>query len=75
MGSFDKASDTTAPLTRNGDNTRINYNLSRSREGFLYRGSTLWYLLPDSLQQEERISSFKRKVKVWIKQEIPALPR
>ena len=44
-------------------NIQIQYNLSVSRSGFLYRGSRL---LPMVLKTETRIKTFKQEVKKWI---------
>ena len=76
MGMFDESVDLIAMRTRHGkDSKRIEFDLSRAREGFLYRGSFLWSLLPPSLQKEKKVSKFRKALKDWIKLKIPALPR
>ena len=53
---------------------RINFNLARAREGFLYRGKILFNALPHSIQMENRVGRFKKLMKKWIKEFIPAVP-
>jgi hypothetical protein len=53
---------------------KINYKLSISRCGFYYRGSRLYNQLPASLINNEKQSVFKRKAKLWVKENIPLLP-
>ena len=50
------------------------YNLATSRQSFMYQGQKLFNLLPDSIISSQNILTFKRKVKGWIKLNIPALP-
>ena len=49
------------------------YNLSTSRQSFMYRGQKLYNLLPATISTSRDIHSFKRSVKTWIKLNIPAL--
>ena len=50
------------------------YNLQLSREAFMYQGSKLWNNLPSQIRTEEKLSSFKRQVKEWIKLHITTHP-
>ena len=45
---------------------QVNYKLSLSRSGFVFRGSKLWNLLPLELRSEKCPNIFKRKSKSWI---------
>ena len=49
-------------------------SLTLSREGFVYRGSKLYNLIPESLRKEMKISIFKKEAKNWIKVHIPVKP-
>ena len=49
-------------------------SLTLSREGFVYRGSKLYNLIPESLRKEMKISIFKREAKNWIQVHIPVKP-
>ena len=51
-----------------------NYKLSISREGFIFRGGTLYNLLGETLRAEENIVIFKRKLKEWVQENIPIKP-
>ena len=53
---------------------RLEYTKSISREGTLYRGKILWNSLPVNLRTIGSIASFKRRVKVWIKENISIIP-
>ena len=59
---------------RNEHDIFINYELQLSREAFMYQGSKLWNSLPSDIRIEEKIASFKRKVKAWIKAHIVTDP-
>ena len=52
----------------------INRNLTISRSGFFFRGSTLWNLLPVDLRTMDNADKFKKGVKKWIKENIPVKP-
>ena len=47
-------------------NIQIQYTLSISRCGFLYRGLRLWNMLPMELKTETNIKTFKYGVKRWV---------
>ena len=49
-------------------------SLGMAREGFVYRGIKLFNLLPDSLKHENKLKIFKKKIKSWIKENIPVKP-
>ena len=59
---------------RNHHDININFKLGRAREGFIYRGKQLYNRLPIDLKTETRIFKFKKNVKTWITDNIPALP-
>ena len=48
--------------------------LDLKREGFVYRGSRLFNILPEELKLENKIEVFKEKVEDWIKEIIPVKP-
>ena len=49
-------------------------NLSLSRGGFMYRGQTLWNLLPTSLRFCVKIKDFKVQVRKWVLDNISIKP-
>ena len=53
---------------------RLQYELSISRAGTLYRGKILWNSLPVTIRTVTKISRFKRLVKDWIKTNIAIRP-
>ena len=53
---------------------RLEYRLSISRTGTLYRGKRLWNSLPVTLRTARSVGSFKRGVKRWVKAHIPIHP-
>ena len=53
---------------------RLNYELSISRAGTLYRGKILWNSLPVTIRTVTTISRFKKMVKEWIKNNISIRP-
>ena len=61
--------------TRSGNTMQLaRSSLTLSREGFLYRGSKLFNLLPENLRNENKISKFKREAKAWVKLNIAVKP-
>ena len=61
--------------TRQNLDINVHFNLGVAREGFLYRGGKLWNMLPPALKlQTNTVSVFKKLVKMWIKENVPALP-
>ena len=61
--------------TRSGSTLKpAKSSLILSREGFLYRGSKLFNLLPDNLRNEDKISKFKSEAKAWVKLNIAVKP-
>ena len=61
--------------TRSGSTLKpAKSSLILSREGFLYRGSKLFNLLPDNLRNEDKISKFKSEAKAWVKLNISVKP-
>ena len=61
---------TRAGLTLNQEPT----TLVRRREGFIYRGGSLYNLLPLELKQGMNIKKFKQGVKTWVKSNIAVKP-
>ena len=63
-------------LSRNryGTVMRIEANLTLSRGGFFYRAALLFNKLPQDLKNETMTNSFKKKVKQWIKLNVPEKP-
>ena len=61
--------------TRTGTTLQLpEVTLNLSREGFIYRSSKLFNLLPENIKNENRISQFKKKTRVWVKQNVPVKP-
>ena len=54
--------------------SKVDYNLSISRGGYLYRGCRLYNELPSSLVNTTKQSKFKKGSKRWVKNNISALP-
>ena len=61
-------------LTRQGTNIRIDANLTLSRGAFLYRAATLFNKLPQDIREDMSMQSFKKKIKNWIKLNVPVKP-
>lgn len=57
-----------------GGRINIHFNLSRAREGFMYRASKCFSSLPPDIKSETKEGLFKSKVRLWIKSTIPAIP-
>ena len=51
-----------------------NLSLGLAREGFIYRGSNLFNILPEGLKNENSMDQFKTNIKVWIKEHITVKP-
>ena len=47
-----------------------NVRLTLSRGGFVYRGATLWNLLPANMRGEEKTQKFKLELRKWIRSNI-----
>ena len=60
--------------TRNGTVIRIHAKLTLSHGAFLYRAAVLYNSLPQDAREDTLTSSFKQKIKHWIKDNIPAKP-
>ena len=52
----------------------VNYNLSISRESYIYRGCRIYNQLPAELVTKTTLREFRRGAKEWIKKKIPLLP-
>ena len=50
------------------------YNLSSSRQSFIYQAQKLFNLLPDNITSSTNLAVFKKSVKSWIKLKIPVMP-
>ena len=51
------------------------YRLSLSREGFIYRGATLFNQLDENIREEKNTNHFKKITKAWIKENILVEPK
>ena len=60
--------------TRNGRIPTPFPNLLVVRDSFTYRGAQLWNSLPVGIRNTKKISSFKRIVKKWIRENVPRFP-
>ena len=61
--------------TRSGDTLTLSKTqLGLARDGFVYRGTKLYNLLPNSLKQETEMNLFKSQAKIWVKENIPVKP-
>ena len=58
----------------NGGRINIHFELSRAREGFMYRASKCYSSLPAEMKAETKVGVFKSKLRQWIKSKIPAIP-
>ena len=52
----------------------IHFNLTLGKSNFFYQSATLWSILPRDIQDANTISVFKKKCKVWIKENISIIP-
>ena len=57
-----------------GGRINIFFKLSRSREGYMYRAGKCFSLLPPELKLETKKGVFKKKLRKWVKENIPAIP-
>ena len=48
-----------------------NTRLTLAQKSFIIRGACNWNALPTSLKSMDKIGLFKKKVKIWIKQNVP----
>ena len=51
------------------------YTLNIAREGFIYRGATIFNKLEESLRIEPKLEKFKAGVKKWVKKNIAIKPK
>ena len=51
------------------------YKLNLAREGFIFRGATLFNKLDVNIRTEPKLSKFKLEVKKWVKRNIPIKPK
>ena len=49
------------------------FKLSISRESFLYQGWRLYSRIPETLTAIDSVQEFKKKVRIWVKENIPLL--
>jgi hypothetical protein len=56
---------------RHHASTHLNYNLSISRESFLYQAAKLYSKLPSSTTSVPTIQEFKKKARKWVNKNIP----
>ena len=59
---------------RNTNILRVRAELTLTRGGFFYRAALLWNLLPDDLRSRLPPDLFKKKVKIWVKENIRVKP-
>ena len=61
---------------RSGTTWRLNYTprLASTSSSLLEKGSLLWNLLDEKIKTSESHASFKKKVKIWTRQNIPVKP-
>ena len=48
----------------------LSYRLSLARESFLYKAVRLYSKLPVELRSSENVSDFKRKAKIWVRDNV-----
>ena len=53
---------------------RVRADLTISRGGFFYRAATLWKLLPADMKNMMEPVQFKKKLRDWVKRNIPIKP-
>ena len=51
------------------------YKLNIAREGFIYRGATIFNKLDVNIRTESKLSKFKLEVRKWVKKNIPIKPK
>ena len=63
--------------TRQGAGTvsRPGYKRNIAREGFIYRGATIFNKLDESLRKEPKLQKFKDCAKEWVKSHISIRPK
>ena len=54
---------------------RPKYKLNIAREGFIYRGATIYNKLDECLRTETKLSKFKTGVREWVKRNISIRPK
>ena len=55
-------------------NIQVRADLTLSRAGLVYRGAKLWNSLPPSLKSETSLPKFKKIVRRWVTENVPAKP-
>ena len=53
---------------------QVDYSMTLSRSGFIFRGSKLWNQLPVNLRSEKCPKVFKKLSKVWVQEQVPIKP-
>ena len=53
---------------------QVDYNMTLSRSGFIFRGSKLWNQLPVELRSEQCPKVFKKQSKAWVLEHVPIKP-
>ena len=53
---------------------QVDYNMTLSRSGFIFRGSKLWNQLPVELRSEQCPKVFKKQSKAWVLEQVPIKP-
>ena len=63
------------PATRCGSVIQLeDFKLGIQREGFVYRGGKLYNQLPLELREEQNIKQFKKKAKIWVRDNVTIKP-
>ena len=68
------SSEETMLPQRQPNNMRVRADLTISRGGFFYRAATLWNLLPADMKNMMEPVQFKKKLRDWVKRNIPIKP-
>ena len=50
------------------------FKLGIQREGFVHRGGKLYNQLPVELREEQNIKKFKKKAKIWVRDNVTIKP-
>ena len=74
---YERLFPTFKPSTRSAASVpvqRAEFKLSQARSSFFYQASRLWTALPQQIRQPTDKYQFKKKSKLWVKQNIPVKP-
>ena len=68
---LEKSQPITSRPRRNYSTTNTHFNLSISRESFIYQATKLYSKLPTEISTVQEITTFKKKVRKWVELNIP----